>query len=104
MVFQEGSDLPVGVTPQESVATKFSHQEELQLKDNTKAEFFGNIKGAGVNISVVKGKKVGKIQETACKKQRSVNKDNNEGKGEIMYGQAKGNYEGITGVRIYGHI
>ena len=62
VVFQQGSDVPFCMTPQQRVSTKFSHYDELSLKDNTKSDLFGNLKSAGMNMSVVKGDMVGELQ------------------------------------------
>ena len=43
--------------------TKFSHYNEPQLKDKTKDELLGNIKSAGMYMSAVMGKRVGKLQD-----------------------------------------
>ena len=56
MVFQDGGNEPLWMTPQERVSTKFSQYDEMQLKDKTKAELLGNLKISGMDISVVKGK------------------------------------------------
>ena len=61
MVFQEGGDVPLYMTPQERVPKHFGNYDELQLKDKTKSEFLGNIKHAGVDISV------GDLQDISCK-------------------------------------
>ena len=37
ILFQEGGDWPLWMTPQECVATKFSQYGEQYLKDNTKS-------------------------------------------------------------------
>ena len=74
MVFQEGSDVPLWMTPQERVATKFSQYNEPQLKDKTKAYLLGNIKSYGVDISVVKEERVGGMQDISRKKMISVTK------------------------------
>ena len=67
MLYQEGGNVPIWMTPQERVATKFSQCDELQLKNNTKAQLLGNIKSSGVDISVVKEKRVGDLQDIPCK-------------------------------------
>ena len=45
------------MTPHEPVATKFSRYDEMSLKDNTKAEFLGNLKSAVLDMPVVKEKR-----------------------------------------------
>ena len=67
MVFQEVGGVPLWMTPQERVATKFSQYDEPQLKDNTKAELLGNLKSSGVYISLLKGKSVDEMQEISHK-------------------------------------
>ena len=59
MVFQEGDDAPFCITPQDCTVKNFIQCDDTQLKDKTKAQLLGNIKSAGVDISVVKGKMVG---------------------------------------------
>ena len=63
MVLQEGGDVPLWITTQERVVTKFSQCDDPQLKYKTKSELLGNIKSAGVGITVVKGKRVGQLQD-----------------------------------------
>ena len=53
--------------PKERVDKKFSQFEEPQLKDNTKAKLLSNLKSAGVDIHVVKGNKVGDLQDISHK-------------------------------------
>ena len=72
MVFQEGSDVPFCMTPQERVAAKFIQYDEAQLKDKTKAELSVNIKSAGMDISVVKKNRLGKMQGISREKIISV--------------------------------
>ena len=72
MLFQEDSDVPFFMAPQERVSTKFSKYDEPQLKDNTKDNFLGNLKSYCVYISVVKGKKVGELQYISRKNPISV--------------------------------
>ena len=67
MVFQEGGDVPLWKTTQERVATKFSQYDDTQLKDKKKSELIGNLNSAGVDISVVKGKRVGYMQDISRK-------------------------------------
>ena len=62
MLLQEGGDVPLWMTPQDHVATYFSQYDEPQLKDKTKTELLGNLQSAGVDISVVKEKRVGELQ------------------------------------------
>ena len=65
MVFQEGDDVPLCMTPQEFTSTKFSHYDELQLKDKTKDELLCRLKRGGVDMYVVEGQIVGKLQDTS---------------------------------------
>ena len=44
MVFQEGGDIPLWMTPQERVAIYFSQYTEPLLKDKRKSGLLGNIK------------------------------------------------------------
>ena len=67
MVSQEVGDVPFWVNPQEHVATNSSHYDYPQLKYKTKAQLLGNIKISGVDIYVVKDKKVGGLQDIARK-------------------------------------
>ena len=59
MEFQESGDVPLYITPQEHTVTKLSHCDEHQLKDKTKYGLLGNLKSAGMDISAVKGTRVG---------------------------------------------
>ena len=74
MLFQESGDVPFWVNPQEHVATNSSHYDYPQLKYKTKAQLLGNIKSSGVDIYVVKDKKVGELQDIPLKNQISVTK------------------------------
>ena len=74
MVFQEGADVPFWMTTQECVATDISQYDQPQLKLNTKAELFDNLKSSGVDISVVDGKRLGEPQDLSRKNQVSVTK------------------------------
>ena len=62
MVFQEGGDVIFWIDPQERVDMKFSQFGDLQLKQNTKSELLGNLKSAGVDISIVKVEMLGQLQ------------------------------------------
>ena len=62
MVFQEGEDVPLWTTQQERLKKKFSKYDEPQLKYNTKADLLSNLKSSGVDISLVKGKRVVELQ------------------------------------------
>ena len=62
MVFQGGGNGPSNMTPQERIVTKFSQYDELILKYKTKSYLLGNRKISGVDISVVKGNRVGDLQ------------------------------------------
>ena len=72
MLFQQEDNLPLWMTPQERLAKKFSQYDELQLEDNTKDELLGNLRNAGVYISVVSGKRVGDLQDIYHKNLISV--------------------------------
>ena len=61
MAFQGGSNGPLFMTPQYSVSTKCSYYDDKSLIDKTKAGFLGNINSSNVNMSVVKGKRVGEM-------------------------------------------
>ena len=50
------------MTTQEHVSAEFSKYDEPLLKDKTKYMLIGNIKISGVDMSVVKGKRVGYMQ------------------------------------------
>ena len=63
MLLQDGSDVPLWMTPQERGSNKFSQYDDKSLKDNKKDELIGNIKSTGIYISVVKGKRVGDLQD-----------------------------------------
>ena len=56
------------MTPQDHVGKCFSQYEDTQLKYKTKVELLGNLKSAGVDIFVLKGKRVGEMQDISCKK------------------------------------
>ena len=62
MSLQEGGCVPFWITPQEHVDTKFGQYEEKQLKDTTKYELLVNLKTDGLDIYVVKGKRVCEMQ------------------------------------------
>ena len=55
MVFQEGSDVPFWMTPQDHIDKTFSWYDDTQLRYNTKDYLISHLKSAGVDISVVKG-------------------------------------------------
>ena len=63
MVFQEGGYIPFCITPQETVVTNTSNYYELQLKGKKKAELLSNLKSADVDIYIVKGYRVGDMQD-----------------------------------------
>ena len=67
MVFQEGDDVSLWTTPQKRSAMKFSQYYVPQLTDKKQAELLGYLKSAGVNISILKGNKVGELKDIACK-------------------------------------
>ena len=64
MLLKEVGNDPLCMNPQERVATKCSHYDELPLIDRTKAELIGNIKSDGVDMSVAKGKRVSELHYT----------------------------------------
>ena len=74
IIFQEGGYVTFWMNPQEFIDTKFSQYDDPQLKDKTKADSISNIKSAGVDISVVKGKKVGNLQDVSRKNSFYVTK------------------------------
>ena len=51
------------MTPHEPIATKFSRYDEISLKDNTKADFLGNLEIAVLDMPVVKEKRAGEMQD-----------------------------------------
>ena len=65
MSFQEGVDVPFCINPQEHVAKTFSRYYEISLKYRTKAELIGDLEITDVDIYVVKGKWVRKLQYIA---------------------------------------
>ena len=72
MIFQEGGNGTFWMTPQERVGTKFSHYDDMPLKYNIKDELLGNLESAGVYMTVVKGKRVGELQDIYREKLISV--------------------------------
>ena len=68
MALQDDGDVPFWITPQEHVVTNFSQCYEPQLKDKTEAGLIGNIKSAGIDISILKGKRVGQLQDISHEK------------------------------------
>ena len=50
------------MTPQQHIDKKSSQYYEPLLKDKTKDELLGNIKITGVDMSVVKGERLGELQ------------------------------------------
>ena len=72
MSFQEGINRPFWMTPKELVATKFSQHDQSSLKDNTEDELIGNIKISGIDMYVLKGKKVNYLQDIAHENSISV--------------------------------
>ena len=63
MVFQQGGNTPLWMTPQEREATKFCQYDEPKLKYKTKDKLLGNLKSYDVDIYVLKGKRLGQIEE-----------------------------------------
>ena len=63
MVFQEDVNGPLCMTIHNIIAKTFGHYDDPPLKDKTKAERLGDFKCAGVNMSVVKGDRVGELQD-----------------------------------------
>ena len=63
MLIKQGSDVPFWMNSQEHIAMQFSQYDDPQLKDKTKDELLVNLESAGVDISVMKGKRVGKLQD-----------------------------------------
>ena len=65
MVFQEGGYGPFWVTPQEHIATNYSHYDEPQLKDKKKDELLGNLKSSRMDVYGVKGKRLDNLHDIA---------------------------------------
>ena len=74
MLLQEGDNIPLCMTPQEHADKNFVHYNEPQLKYKTKAELIGNIKSAGTDISILKWKRLGELQDISHKNPISVTK------------------------------
>ena len=51
------------MTPQEHISTNYSHYDDPPLKYNTKDKLLGNIKCAGVDMSIVKEDSVFEMQD-----------------------------------------
>ena len=90
MVFQEGGDVTFWMNQQQRVDTKTSHYDQPQLKDNKNDELFSNIKSAGVDVSVVKEKRVGDMQDILRKNSISVTKIIRKERVKIWMGNPKG--------------
>ena len=65
MVLQEGGDRTLCMYTQECISTKFIEYDEPQLKDRTKAELISNINITSEDMSIVKEKRVGKMQDVS---------------------------------------
>ena len=90
MAFQEVGNGKLWTIPQERVDTKFSNYFDLQLKDNTKAKLLGDIKNDDVDMSVVKGKMLGDLQDISCENLISItNRTRKEG-AKVWMGETRG--------------
>ena len=67
MVFLQDGDLPFWMTSQERLDKKFIQYDQMQLKDKEKAELINNIESSDVDIPVLKGNRVGDLQDIYCK-------------------------------------
>ena len=65
MLFQDGGDVPLQITPQERLFKKSIQCDDPQLKDKAKAELLVSLKSSGGDIYVAKGKRVGYLQDIA---------------------------------------
>ena len=74
MLFQEGGNVSFWMNPQERVYTKPIQYDEPCLKDKTNYELIGDLKSACVEISLVKGKRVGDTHYISHKSYISVTK------------------------------
>ena len=63
MIFQESGNVTLCMNPQDHVVKSFGHYDDMPLKDKTKAELPGNTKSDGMDMSVVKGNKIGEMQD-----------------------------------------
>ena len=68
MLINQGCNALLQMTQQERISTKFSQNDNPQLKDKTKAELFDDLKSGGVGISVVKWEMVGDLKDISVKK------------------------------------
>ena len=92
------------MTPQEHVATKFSHYNELSLKYKTQAELPVNLKISSIYMSVVKGKRVGDIRDNGHENLISLRKITSKERVKVCMSNSKETSEGIMVAQIYGHI
>ena len=60
------------MTPQERVDMKFSQYDKLQLKDNKNAALLGNNKTFNMDISAVKGNRLGELNDISRENSISV--------------------------------
>ena len=74
MLLQKGENGPFYMTPKECLVKNFSQYDELLLIDHTKAELLGKPKSTGVDVYIVKGKRVVKMQDVSRKNYTSVTK------------------------------
>ena len=74
ILFQDGADVPLRMTPQEHLATKFSQYDDPQLKYKAEDELLGNLKSDGVDIYIMKWKRVGELQDSSLKNYNYVTK------------------------------
>ena len=90
MVFQEGVSGPFWMTPQDYVSTKSGQCDDPSLKDKTKDKLLGNLKRDVKNISVVKGERVGELQDITREILISVTKILSKERGKVWMVKQKG--------------
>ena len=78
------------MTTQERVAIKSSQHDDSYLKYKIKAELLGKLKSTGVDIFVVKGKRVGELQDTTLKKMISITNIIRMERVKVWMGDSKG--------------
>ena len=90
MVFQEGGNGQFWVNPQERVATKFINYDDLLLKYKTKSDLLDNLKIFLVDMSVLKGERVGELQDISHEILTSVTNIINKKRVKGWMGKPKG--------------
>ena len=90
MVVQQGGGVLLYMTPQERVDMKFSEFDEPSLKYNTNTELIGNIKITGMDMYVVKLKRVGELQDVSCENFISVKNIMWKERVKLWMGKSKG--------------